>query len=63
MSNRSYLIGVYKSDGSDFEIFQFPVGMSNRSYERVKEKLDYYQLDFQFPVGMSNRSYMSRQVV
>ena len=38
--------------------FQFPVGMSNRSYmqdaiSRFKEIPD----SFQFPVGMSNRSY------
>ena len=49
------MIGVH-----DVEIvnFQFPVGMSNRSYYNdgtgVWEDLSGY---FQFPVGMSNRSY------
>ena len=38
--------------------FQFPVGMSNRSYlqkREIESKVEAYI--FQFPVGMSNRSY------
>ena len=45
-----------------FGAFQFPVGMSNRSYKLYK-LIDYvviYPL-FQFPVGMSNRSYDRRR--
>ena len=38
-------------------IFQFPVGMSNRSYQAIKAQTDKLTFDFQFPVGMSNRSY------
>ena len=39
--------------------FQFPVGMSNRSYQRLAELCDEKlgKKAFQFPVGMSNRSY------
>ena len=38
--------------------FQFPVGMSNRSYwERAILREDIDIIIFQFPVGMSNRSY------
>ena len=41
--------------------FQFPVGMSNRSYEMGHFHQDANIPDFQFPVGMSNRSYMKVQ--
>ena len=37
--------------------FQFPVGMSNRSYIHWCAEANGYVCDFQFPVGMSNRSY------
>ena len=37
--------------------FQFPVGMSNRSYRAYVDPSAASLIDFQFPVGMSNRSY------
>ena len=40
-------------------LFQFPVGMSNRSYKpELGEPVSLNSLSFQFPVGMSNRSYL-----
>ncbi len=38
-------------------VFQFPVGMSNRSYLVNPEIASELVKFFQFPVGMSNRSY------
>ena len=43
--------------------FQFPVGMSNRSYRLVEIDENLYINFFQFPVGMSNRSYRFEQKV
>ena len=38
--------------------FQFPVGMSNRSYATAQGiAILADDITFQFPVGMSNRSY------
>ena len=57
MSNRSYLFGA----GIIWRVmnyFQFPVGMSNRSYVlEIKTQNKGVKMVFQFPVGMSNRSY------
>ena len=58
MSNRSY-------NSADLMVipelatFQFPVGMSNRSYTKEVLMPDEKRnpMSFQFPVGMSNRSY------
>ena len=39
--------------------FQFPVGMSNRSYDTGEWDFSWARdVNFQFPVGMSNRSYV-----
>ena len=47
----------FESDIADL-LFQFPVGMSNRSYPFGSAYANApYELTFQFPVGMSNRSY------
>ena len=50
---RKILTPLYNKD----IFFQFPVGMSNRSYELINlHYIDHITI-FQFPVGMSNRSY------
>ena len=44
-------------------VFQFPVGMSNRSYPgNHEDRLEKY-IVFQFPVGMSNRSYLLSGII
>ena len=49
--------------GKKLKPFQFPVGMSNRSYvEFTLLSEDWSLVNFQFPVGMSNRSYRSVRV-
>ena len=56
MSNRSYNmrdLGLFENT----VFFQFPVGMSNRSYILGFDKGKTANILFQFPVGMSNRSY------
>ena len=44
--------------------FQFPVGMSNRSYQQrpINSEVMPWGI-FQFPVGMSNRSYLQKNPV
>ena len=58
MSNRSYEGDLTGLDDAA-KAFQFPVGMSNRSYNiQLHKKQADFVFSFQFPVGMSNRSYM-----
>ena len=57
MSNRSYLGSLNQNFVIVMDGFQFPVGMSNRSYSLKVEDVNLDVLPFQFPVGMSNRSY------
>ena len=50
------LVEFVEADEPDM-YFQFPVGMSNRSYREFSSAEAAKKAIFQFPVGMSNRSY------
>ncbi len=61
MSNRSYCVCRLRKS-IIYVNFQFPVGMSNRSYIYIDPTITLQpDASFQFPVGMSNRSYCWRK--